>query len=139
MVHDRSRWSIKYHSKKIKRFREPADFTYFSYKVSSVKLAANFTAAKMVKLAAILLQQSHVTCSSNFATAKAVKLPAIWLAALELNLLQQNRKYSQVSGNFAAAKLVKLAAILPQRKKQSSKQQFRLQRTVLKQIVLALI
>ena len=43
-------------------------------------------------------------------------LTAILLAALELNLLQQNRKYSQVSGNFAAAKLVKLAAILPQRK-----------------------
>ena len=70
----------------------------------------------MVKLTAILLQQSHVTCSSNFATAKAVKLTAISLAALELNLLKQNRKYSQVSGNFAAAKLVKLAAILPQRK-----------------------
>ena len=38
------------------------------------------------------------------------------LAALELNLLQQNKKYSQVSGNFAAAKLVELAAILPERK-----------------------
>ena len=32
----------------------------------------------------------HVTCSSNFATAKTVKLTAILLAALELNLLQQN-------------------------------------------------
>ena len=76
--------------------------------------------------------RSHVTCSSNFATVKAGKLPAILLAALELNLLHQNRKYSQVSGNFAAAKLVKLAAILPQgKKKQSSKQQFRMPRTVL--------
>ena len=120
MVHDRSRRSIKYHSKKkIKRFREPADFTYFSYKVSSVKLAS-----KTVKLAAILLQQSHVTCSSNFATAKAVKLTAILLAALELNLLQQNRKFSQVSGNFAAAKLVKLAAILPQRKNSQESSNF---------------
>ena len=101
----------------MKRFREPADFTYFSYNVSSVKLAANLLHQKRSSLiAAILLQQSHVTCSSNFATAKAVKLTAILLAALELNLLQQNRNYSQVSGNFAAAKLVKLAAILPRRK-----------------------
>ena len=68
----------------------------------------------------MLLQQSHVTCSSNFATAKAVKLTVMLLAALELNLLQKNRKYSQVSGNFAAANLVKLAAILPQCKNQIS-------------------
>ena len=74
--------------------------------------------------------------SSNFSAAKAVKLMAILLAALELNLLQQNT--------------VKLAAILLQRnlsikqlfcysKKQSSKQQYRLQRTFLSQFDLALI
>ena len=132
MVHDRSRRSIKYHSKKkkIKRFREPADFTYFSYKVSSVKLAANLLHQKTVKLAAILLQQSHVTCSSNFAAAKAVKLTAILLAALELNLLQQNRKYSQVSG-FCCSEIGQVSSYFATAKNQSSKQQFRLQRTVL--------
>ena len=79
----------------------------------------------MLHVAAILL-----------CTAKAVKLTAILLAALELNLQQQNT--------------VKLAEILLQlnwsskqlfcyREKQSSKQQFRLQRTFLSQNVLALI
>ena len=115
MVHDRSR-SIKYHSKKIKQFRDPADFTYFFLQGQLGQISSKFAASETVKLAAILLQQSHCTCSSNIATAKAVKLTTILLAALELNLLQQNRKYSQVSGNFAAAKLVKLAAILPERK-----------------------
>ena len=74
--------------------------------------------------------------SSNFSAAKAVKLMASLLAALELNLLQQNT--------------VKLAAILLQRnwsikqlfcysEKQSSKQQYRLQRTFLSQFDLALM
>ena len=121
----------------MKRFGEPADLTYFSYKVSSVKLAANLLHQKRSsKQQFYCSKMGHVTCSSNFATAKAVRLTAIWLAALELNLQQQNT--------------VKLAEILPQRnwsskqlfcysEKQSSKQQFRLQQTFLSQNVLALI
>ena len=94
MVHDLSRRSIK-------RFGEPAVFTYFSYKVSSVKLAAYLLQQKLSQVSSNF---TAATCSSNFSTAKAVKLTAILLSALELNLLQQNTL------KFAAAKLVKLAA-----------------------------
>ena len=102
-----------------------------------MKLAANLPHQKRSSKQQFFCSKiGHDKCSSNLATAKAVKLTATLLAALELNLLQQNT--------------VKLAAILLQRnwsskqlfcysEKQSSKQQYRLQRTFLSQIDLALI